>query len=103
MVLKRINFPADTLMKLDKKRRQKKLTSEAETIRMYVDLGLFVDSLKEETQNPEFVEKIKTFVKNEKIFEWTETFTPDELNVIKDAVMLTIEKKYKQEKLLRAN
>jgi len=103
MVLKRINFHPETLLRLDKKRKEKKISSEAETIRMYVDLGLFVEDLKEKTQNPEFVEKIKTFVKNEKIFEWTETFTPDELSIIKDAVVLTIEKKYKQEKLLHAN
>ena len=100
MILKRIHFPYEMLEQLDKIRKDGHIESEAETIRQILKIGIFVHTMKSNVKDPDFIEKMKALIKDEKLFDWLETMTTEQLQGIKVASELVLNGKYKQQNLL---
>lgn len=93
---KQIFFDDIVLRQFEEKMREKGMSSLSETIRMYSELGLFIDNIKHEVKNPEFLRQLEEIMNENKIFEWTSSMTDDQLNAIKMAVELEREQRYKR-------
>ena len=59
MILQRIYFPHETLERLAKKQKEKGLGSMSETVRNFCELALFIDDIKDQAKDPDFIRKIK--------------------------------------------
>jgi len=100
MILKRIHFAYETLQQIDEIKTKGHFPSEAETIRQIVKVGIFVHTMKSNVKDPDFISKMQEVLKDEKLFDWLETMTTEQLQGIKVASEMVIEGKYKQKNLL---
>jgi hypothetical protein len=93
-------MPYELLEQIDQVRTAGHFDSEAETIRQILKVGIFIYTMKNEVKDPEFINKMKAVIKDEKLFDWLETMTTEQLQGIKTASEIVIDGKYKQKKLL---
>jgi hypothetical protein len=100
MILKRINFPYEMLVQIAEVQEKGHIESENETVRQLVKMGIFVHTMKSNVNNPDFINEMKKVIKDEKLFDWLETLSTEQLQGIKTASEIVIDGKYKQKKLL---
>jgi hypothetical protein len=100
MILKRINFPYEMLQQIAEVQEAGHIESENETVRQLVKIGIFVQTMKSKVNDKEFMEQMKKTIKDEKMFDWLETLTPDQLSGLKTATEIVLDGKYKQKQLI---
>jgi len=80
---------------------EKNIKYFSEILLSYIQLGLWVERLKTDVKNPEFLARIEDLKKDNKIFEWTQALSENEARGIRDAISLELDTRFKQEKLVR--
>lgn len=104
MILKRVHFEAETLEKLSKYWGDgKDFKYEAEAIRTFVEYGMQLLEYKKLMQDPktreEFISKMQSMMKDEKVFDWLNTMTEMELSGLAGAITIVKDTKATQSRL----
>jgi hypothetical protein len=100
MILKRIHMPYEMLEQIAEVQETGHIESEAETVRQLIKMGIFVQTMKSKVNDKDFIEEMKKTIKDEKIFDWLETLSTDQLSGLKTASEIVMDGKYKQKKLI---
>lgn len=95
-----IRIPFELFEELKVKMNEKKISSISEGIRSYFQLGLWVERIKTEVRDPDFVKKIDDLKKGNALFEWTQTLTEEQARAIRDAITLDLDSRIKQVKFV---
>jgi len=95
-----IRIPFNMFEELRDKMKQKNVTSISEGIRTYCQLGLWVERIKHQVDDPTFIKKIDDLKQGNKLFEWTATLSEEQARAIRDAISLDLDARVKQEKFV---
>ena len=85
---------------LKEKMKDKNMTSISDGIRSYCQLGLWVERIKHQVNDPEFLKKIDDLKQGNKLFEWTATLSEEQARAIRDAISMDLDSRLKQEKFI---
>ena len=104
MSLKRVHFEVETLQKLSQYwGNGKTFKYEAEAIRTFVEYGMQLLEYKKVMQDPEkredFMAKMQTMMKEEKVFDWLFQMTDQQLAGLSMAITTVRDSKEKQTRL----
>ena len=100
MILKRINFPYETLKDIDDFRKSESIESEGETVRQLVGLGLLIHNMKHKINDESFLNEIKQATNANTMFDYLDTLEDSKLLALKEAVNLTRDNRFKQVKFV---
>lgn len=95
-----IRLPFEMYQELDIKMKEKNFESIAEAMRSYCQLGLWVDRIKHEVDNPEFLKKIDDLKQGNALFEWTQTLSENQARAIRDAISFELDQRVEQKQLI---
>lgn len=91
-----IRIPFEMFEELKGKMQEKKINTVSEGIRSYCQLGLWVERIKTEVKNPEFIKKIDELKQGNALFEWSQTLTEEQARAVRDAITLDLDSRIKQ-------
>lgn len=95
-----IRIPFEMFTELKEKMKDKNMTSISDGIRSYCQLGLWVERIKHQVNDPEFLKKIDDLKQGNKLFEWTATLSEEQARAIRDAISMDLDSRLKQEKFI---
>lgn len=93
-----IRIPFGMFEELKIKLKEKNIQNISEGIRSYCQLGLWVERIKHQVDNPEFIKKIDDLKQGNSLFEWTATLSEEQARAIRDAITLDLDSRIKQVK-----
>lgn len=96
-----IRVPFQMFEELNKKVEEKNYKSIAEAIRSYCHLGLWVERVKTQVKDPEFLRKIDDLKKGNALIEWSQTLSENEAMAIRDAINIELDLRFKQMKIIK--
>ena len=95
-----IRIPFGMFDELRTKMKEKNIDSISEGIRSYCQLGLWVERIKHQVNDPDFLKKIDQLKEGNKLFEWVETLSEEQARAIRDAISLDLDSRLKQERFI---
>ena len=86
-------MPNELLQKLEDLVKQGKFPSVSEAIRNFIEVGIFVDSIKHQIKDPTFIKSIEELKQTEGVLQWLESLTDSQADAISMAINMEKQKR----------